>query len=57
MFFMSVHHMIHHMIPRDKFLDYLKQVLLLNAFEAFLRSSILDKTVFVQKKTRYVSKW
>ena len=42
-FFLSVHHTI----PRDKmFLDYMKQVLTSEAFEAFIHSSIFDKAVF-----------
>ena len=37
---------VHHTIPKDKSLDYLKQVLLLVAFEDFMHHSILDKMVF-----------
>ena len=37
---------VHHMIPRDKFLDYFKKVLPLDAFEAFLHGSTFDKTAF-----------
>ena len=42
MFFLSVDHTI----PRDKFLDYMKQILTLEAFETFNHSSIFDKAVF-----------
>ena len=34
------------MTPRDIFVDYLKQVLLPDALETFLHSSIFDKAVF-----------
>ena len=34
------------MIPETNLLDYLKQVLLTDAFKAFLRGSILTKAVF-----------
>ena len=39
---------VRHTIPKDKFLhvDYLKQVLLSNAFEDFMHRSIFDKMVF-----------
>ena len=42
MFFLSVHHTIH----KEKFLDYMKQVLTLEAFETFTHGSIFDKAVF-----------
>ena len=33
-------------IPKGKFLDYLKEVLLLDTFEAFVHCNVFDKTVF-----------
>ena len=45
MVFLSIH--VNHMIPRDElFVDWLKQVLLPDVFEAFVCSSIFDKAVF-----------
>ena len=41
MFFLSVHHMI----PRNKFFDYLKQFVTLDVLEACHHSNIFDKTV------------
>ena len=37
---------MHHMIPREQFLDCLKKVLPLDAFESFLHGSIFDTTTF-----------
>ena len=37
---------VHHAIPRHNFWDYLRQVLTLDALEAFRYGSILDKSVF-----------
>ena len=43
MYFLSMHHMI----PRDKiFLDYTRQILTLEAIEAFNHCSIFDKAAF-----------
>ena len=36
---------MHHTIPKDKFLDYLKQVLLPDAFEDFMHRRVFNKTV------------
>ena len=37
---------VHHMIPRDKMFDYTKQILTLEAFEAFNYRGIFNKAVF-----------
>ena len=37
---------MHHMIPREQFLDCLKKVLAPDTFKAFLHGSIFDKTTF-----------
>ena len=42
MFFISVHRTI----PRQNFLDYMKQVLTSETFEAFVHDSVFNKTVF-----------
>ena len=47
---------VHRTIPRDNFLDYLRQVLTPDAFEAYHHSNIFDKAVFCWVKARYVSK-
>ena len=37
---------MYHLIPKTNFLDYLKKVLPVDTFEAFLRGSIFNKTAF-----------